>query len=125
MMTVFDRIPDWFVERYDSEICAWAANFSKIGPIKHIVLREGHLSDSSPDPEQGPVLLRVGLIAKMERLRDRVTIAPADEQSEMLIAKHCEKMQRLKVHPRMVLKEPPRPGLPFLPNIKVPEGTRH
>lgn len=115
MITVFERIPDYFVERYDPEICAWAANFSKIGPVKGIVLREGHLSDVSPDPEQGAVLLQVKLLARMERLKDRVTIEPFDEQSGMLIAKHCEKMVRHKVHPRMILREPARPWLPFMP----------
>ena len=117
MITVFDRIPDYFAERYDSEICAWAANFSKIGPVKSIVLREGHLADVSPDPEQGAVLIQVKLIAKMERLRERVTISPNSERDEELIAKHCAKMERMKVPPRMVLKEPPRPWLPFMPSV--------
>lgn len=120
MLTVFERVPDWFVERYDDEICAWARNFSKIGPVKAIVLREGHLADVSPDPEQGAVLLQVKLIAKMECQHERVTIAPADEQSERLIALHCEKMQRHKVSPRAVLKEPPRPWLPFMPTVGRP-----
>lgn len=117
MLTVFERVPDWFIEKYDAEICAWAQNFQKIGPVKSIVLREGRLSDSSPDPEQGPVLLQVRLIAKMERRHDRVTIAPADEQSERLIANHCQKMARLGVSPRLILKEPARPWLPFMPTV--------
>lgn len=110
-------MPDWFVERYDDELSAWGANFRKIGPIKHIVLREGYFSDLSPNEEQGAVLYRVALIAEVSSGRDRVTVRPVGEQDEALIARHCEKMQRLGVPARAVLKEPERPGLPFLPRI--------
>ena len=118
MMTVFERIPDYFVERYMEEIEAWAANFSKIGPVKSIVLKEGHFADSSPNPEQGAVLLGVKLIAKMEKWADKVTISPHSEQDEEVIQKHCRKMQGLGVKSRLFFKEPIRPGLPFLPNIR-------
>jgi hypothetical protein len=61
--------------------------------------------------------IQVKLIAKMERLRDRVTVSPQSERDEALIAKHCEKMQRLNIHPRKFWKEPERPWLPFMPSI--------
>jgi hypothetical protein len=117
MMTVFDRIPDYFVERYNAELCAWGANFSKVGPVKAIILREGQFADPSPDEEQGAVLLQVRLLARYERLKDRMTVEPYTGQDEMLIARHCEKMTRLKVHPRALLVEPERPWLPFMPKI--------
>jgi hypothetical protein len=122
-VTVFEYgsgrpMPDWFVERYDDELAAWGSNFSKIGPIKSVVLREGHFSDLSPDPEQGAVLLQVKLLAEVSSRRDRVTVRPLGDQDEMLIARHCEKMQRLGVHPRAILKEPERPGIPFMPTIR-------
>lgn len=111
-------MPDYFVERYDDEMKLWGANFSKIGPIKHIVLREGYFSDLSPNEEQGAVLYRVGLVAEVSSTKDRVTVRPLDEQSEAHIARHCEKMQRLGIPARAVLKEPERPGIPFLPTIR-------
>ncbi len=111
-------MPDWFVICYDDEISAWGANFRKIGPIKSIVLREGHFADLSPDPEQGAVLYGVKLIAEISSRRDRVTVRPLSEQDEALIARHCEKMTRLGVDPRMVLKEPERAGIPFMPTIR-------
>lgn len=122
-VTVFEYrsgrpMPDWFVERYDDEMQAWGRNFSKIGPIKHVVLREGYHSDLSPNPENGAVLYRVGLVAEVSSQRDKVTVRPLDEQSEALIARHCEKMQRLGIPARAVLVEPPRPGIPILPTIK-------
>src|SRR5579859_5316406 len=95
-VTVFEYrsgrpMPDWFVERYDDELQAWGRNFSKIGAVKHIVLREGALSDLSPNPEYGAVLYRIGLIAEISDGGRRVTVRPLDEQSEALIARHCEK----------------------------------
>lgn len=124
-VTVFEYrtgkpMPDYFVEKYEPEIAAWGANLSKIGPIKHIVLREGYFSDLSPNPENGAVLYRVGLVAEVSSARDKVTVRPLDEQSEALIARHCEKMQRLGVPARAVLKEPERPGIPILPKIVAP-----
>lgn len=120
MLTVgrvkIDRIPDYFLERYDTEIAAWAANFEKIGPTKSFVLREGYLSDLSPDPEHGAVLIQVKLIARMSR--KGVEISPLTVRDETLIALHCEKMQKAGVAARAVMKEPPRPGLPFMPSIR-------
>ena len=117
MITVFERIPDFFVERYDEELQAWGRNFGKIGPVKAIILKEGPFSDLSPDPEQGAVLIQVKLIAKMERLRGRVTVTPFTEQDEELIRKHCDKLERLNIHPRKFWKEPERPWLPFMPTV--------
>ena len=113
-------IPDWFVERYDDELSAWGANFSKIGPIKSLILREGSFSDLSPDPEQGAVLLGVKLLAEVSSRRGRVTVKPLGDQDEALIARHCEKMMRLGVNPRTRLVEPERAGIPFMPDIRRP-----
>lgn len=113
-------MPDWFIERYDDEMQAWGRNFSKIGPIKHFILREGYFADLSPNPENGAVLYRVALIAEISSRADKVTVRPLDEQSEAHIARHCEKMMALGVPARAVLKEPPRPGIPILPKIIAP-----
>jgi len=128
MLTVgrvkIDRIPEYFLERYDAEIAAWAQNFAKIGPVKSFVLREGTLADLSPDPEHGAVLIQVRLIAKMSRRG--VEIEPKTPRDETLIALHCEKLQRAGVPARAVLVEPARPGLPFMPKIEPTiEPTRH
>lgn len=113
-----DRIPDYFLERYDGEIAAWAQNFAKIGPIKGIVLKEGHYADPSPDPEQGAELIQVRLLARMSR--KGVEIEPFTKRDEEMIAKHCTKMQMLGVPSRARLIEPVRPGLPFMPTIGKP-----
>lgn len=109
------RIPDYFLERYDAEIAAWAANFAKVGPVKAFVLREGSLADPSPREEYGPQLIQVRLIAKMSRRG--VEIEPKTPRDETLIALHCEKLQRAGVPARARLVEPPRPWVPFAPGI--------
>lgn len=115
----FDRLPDYFLERYDQEIAAWAENFAKIGPVKAFVLREGHLADLSPDPEQGAVLIQVKLMARLSR--KGVEIEPWTKRDEVLIALHCEKLMRAGMPARGFTKEPERPFMPFMPMI----GTQH
>jgi hypothetical protein len=109
------RIPDYFMERYDREIALWAENFRKIGPVKSIVLREGYLADLSPNEERGAQLIQVKLIAKMSGRG--VEIEPFTQRDETLIALHCEKLQKAGIPARVVLVEPERPWLPFMPRV--------
>ena len=119
MRTCFEKIPDYFVERYDAELVAWGANFKKVGPIKKIVLREGMLADPSPREEYGPQLIQVELVAEVTRDPFMVTVRPLSERDEALIARHCEKLQRAGVPARARLIEPPRPWVPFVPNLRM------
>jgi hypothetical protein len=114
--TVFDRIPEYFVERYDDEIQAWGANLRKIGRIKSFILREGTLADLSPDPDMGAVLIQVKLRMEYARFTHTVNVFPDSDADEEKIRKHCEKMQRAGVPARGRLVEPIRPGLPFMPD---------
>jgi len=111
-----DRIPEYFLARYDLEIAAWAQNFAKIGPVKSFILREGYFADLSPNEEQGAQLIQVKLFCRMSR--KGVEIAPYTQRDEELIVKHCAKMERLRVPARAILKEPDRPWLPFMPSIE-------
>jgi hypothetical protein len=118
---VFDgTVPEYFVLRYQLELRQWAANFKKIGTTKHIILREGALSNVSPDPEQGAELVQVTLKCKIERVRGdefEIVVSASDEEQERRIAKHCEKMEEANVPAGAVLVEPARPGLPVFPTI--------
>lgn len=118
---VFDKtVPDYFVHRYAQELRLWAANFKKIGFVKTIVLREGGLSDLSPNEEQGAVLIGVKLTAKIDRLQGddlEICVSALDQENEMLICKHCEKLERNNIPAGLVLVEPERPGIPFLPTV--------
>ena len=123
MLTEFKRIPDFFIERYNEEMEAWGKNFQKIGPVKTFVLKEGYWSEPSPDPEQGPVLIAVKLLATVVRSKfgnndnTKVVVEPYTEADEEKIRKHCERMQSLGVKSRQFSKEPPRPWIPFMPKI--------
>ncbi len=111
----FFGIPEYFLERYRGEINAWALNIRKIGLVKSFVLREGYLSDLSPDPEQGAVLLQVKLACRP--WSNGVEILPLEERDRELIIKHCEKLQRAGLPSNAVLREPERPWLPFVPDL--------
>jgi hypothetical protein len=117
---VFDgTLPEYFILRYQSELRAWANNFQKIGLIKHIILREGTLSDLSPNEELGPVLIQVELKAAIERLKGdemQIVASASTERDQMLIRKHCEKMQKIGISPVAQLVEPARAGIPFMPD---------
>ena len=109
-------LPDYFLERYAEEFAAWARNLAKIGPVKSFVLREGPFADPSPNEEQGAELIQVRLLCKISR-RHGVEIEPYSERDRRNIARHCEKMQRLNIPSRRFFEEPPRPWLPFMPDI--------
>jgi hypothetical protein len=113
----FIDIPEYFLERYTDEINAWAQNIRKIGLVKSFILREGYFAELSPDPEQGAVLLQVKLICKP--WAEGVEISPLEERDRDLIARHCEKLILAKVPARVILKEPERPWLPFVPDSLV------
>jgi hypothetical protein len=118
---VFDgTVPEYFQLRYQDELRAWAHNLKKIGLVKHIILREGNQSDLSPDPDLGAVLIQVELKARFERSRGdeiEIVVSAADEEQQRRIFKHCEKLQGAGIPPGMVLVEPERPGMPFMPDI--------
>jgi hypothetical protein len=128
--TIFERVPEYFIERYDDEMRNWGRNFQKIGRVKAFILREGVFADPSPDPELGPVLLQVKLRARvtgserkkvdglMREVASEVTVCPASDADEQKIRDHCQKMVRFGVPartPGKVLTELPRAGLPFMP----------
>jgi hypothetical protein len=117
---VFDgTVPEYFQLRYQDELRAWAHNLPKIGLTKHIVLREGTFSDLSPDEDLGAVLIQVTLKARIERHKGdeiEIVVSAEDEEQQRRIARHCEKLERNKVPARMVLVEPERPGVPFMPD---------
>lgn len=117
----FVGIPDYFVERYGFELREWGRNLKKIGLKKHIILREGTLSDLSPNEEQGAVLLQVSLVADVERYKNdqlKLIIKPETDQDDMLIRKHCEKLQKAGIAAVAQLVEPERPWMPFMPTIE-------
>lgn len=108
----FVDLPEWFLERYSDEINAWARNLRKIGLVKAFILREGHLSEIT---ENGYALIQVKL--KCQPWRGGVEISPLEERDEVLIDAHVKKMQAAKIPSNVILAEPERPFMPFMPRI--------
>lgn len=101
MMTVFERIPDIFVTKYNPEIVAWARRFS-VAPMLEIELRDATAA----------WLVKAGMAAPKVRItavigNDKVFVRPVSEWDAELIRHHCEqlpKLQREKADPKKLVK---------------------
>lgn len=112
----FSRIPDYFLERYDEDLRKWADEIPR-GEFKSrrlFVFREGQFATPSPDPEQGAELIGAWLFCRISR--KAVEIEPFTKADEDRIRVHCFRMQNLNIPARARLIEPPRPGIPTIPN---------
>lgn len=96
MITVFERIPDLFVELYDPQFKTWAAEFRMRGPKCAIVFTPVPGSAPVFDGEGRIVAAGCWLLAEMDRSQPqmpRVVIRPATNHDEEMIAKHCRAMR--------------------------------
>jgi hypothetical protein len=115
----FIDLPEYFLERYCSEINMWSENLRKIGLVHQIFLREGYLAELSPDGELGAQMLCVKLRCRPWPVREGIEILPASERDRAVIARHVERLQAAKLPSNAFLPEPPRPWLPFVPDRVV------
>jgi hypothetical protein len=106
MITVFEKIPDLFVEIYDPQFQTWAAEFRRRGPKQAIVFR--------PIPGEGPQFDEEGRIVKAGAWlkaevdcgprpagfsqNPRIIISPATPHDEELIARHTRAMAGHVLH---------------------------
>lgn len=93
MLTVFERVPDAFVELYDAQFRAWAGNFQKVGRFAAFRLKR---------PVEPSVLARdqrrivgVRLQADLDRRGDepRMVIRPQTDADEEAINRHVVDMR--------------------------------
>lgn len=95
MVTVFERIPEVFVEAYDRAFQDWARNFGKYGTVVAFKLRK---------PLRPTVLMKdrrtvvgVRLKAEVERglggKATRIIIRPLDEENEEAIKRHSAELK--------------------------------
>jgi hypothetical protein len=125
-MSQIRDIPDYFLERYEDEFNAWAAQIptGEFYPLRLFTFNDGDVAPWSPDPEQGKQLLGAWLLAKISR--SGVEIEPYREQDREAILKHCERMQRAGIPARARLREPERPGIPVIPfGRQIKNGNGH
>lgn len=96
MITIFERIPDLFVEMYDAQFQVWAREFGARGTRQAIVFARAPGVPVLLDAEGRPIVAGVWLQAEVDRAPGgaaRVVIRPADEHAEELIARHCREMR--------------------------------
>lgn len=90
-------LPEIFVQAYNEELVEWGRELSKHGRCKHIVLRKIPGEPVALNAHGTENYFGVDLIAEVMRLTDdevRLLIKPETEVSKMLIAKHCEAIER-------------------------------
>jgi hypothetical protein len=95
VLTVFEKIPDVFVDHYDSSFQVWAREFRSRGPKCAIPLDRKPGERVLLDGEGRAVMKGVWLVAEVDRSKPqapRLVIRPADEQSEQMIAQHVREM---------------------------------
>lgn len=95
MMTVFERIPDLFVQHYDSSFQIWAREFRKRGdrcaiPFDRVPGRPVILG-----PDGQPPWIGAWMEAEIDRSQPqmpRVVIRPASDKDAELIERHTREM---------------------------------
>lgn len=95
MLTVFEKIPDLFVQHYDGSFQVWAREFRKRGARCAIPfdLRPGEVR--LLDAGGRPVWKGAWLVAEVDRSQPqhvRVVIRPEDEAQAAAIEKHTREM---------------------------------
>lgn len=92
MITIFEKIPDLFVEIYDPQFQLWAREFRQRGPKCAIVFNPAPGAKPVFDGEGRIVAAGCWLTAEVDRSRPqdvRVVIRPASDHDEEMIARHC------------------------------------
>jgi len=95
MLTVFERIPDLFVQMYDAQFQAWAREFKARGPKQAIRFGRPKGAPVLLDGEGRAIEAGAWLVAEVDRsgASVRVIIRPATEHDQELIARHTREMQ--------------------------------
>jgi hypothetical protein len=94
MITVFERIPDLFVQLYDPQFQLWAAEFKKRGKKCAIVFNPPPGAKPTIDEEGRVIAAGCWLEAQVEITggQPHVIIRPASDHDEEMIARHCHEM---------------------------------
>lgn len=96
MITVFERIPDPFVQAYDGQFQTWAREFKTRGERCCVVFDRVPGRPVLLDGEGRPVQRGAWLTAEIDRSKPqepKIVIRPADDFAEEMIAKHTREMQ--------------------------------
>lgn len=89
MLTVFEKIPDVFVEAYDPQFRAWARNFKKVGRVAAFRLQRP--IDPLPFAKDQRRIVGVRLEAEVDTSQPqnpRIVIRPQTDADEDAIKRH-------------------------------------
>lgn len=97
MLTVFERIPDLFVQHYDMSFQTWAREFRARGAECAIPFDRPPNVPAVLDAEGRAIFRGAWLVADVDRSlpqQPRVVIRPKDEASQAAIERHTAEMAR-------------------------------
>jgi hypothetical protein len=95
MITVFEKIPELFVQIYDPQFQVWAREFRTRGRKCAIVFNLAPGADPPVDGEGRIIAAGCWLEAQIEAGvgEPRIVIKPASEHDAEMIARHCHEMK--------------------------------
>lgn len=100
MITVFEKIPDLFVEMYDAQFAQWAREFRRRGQFAAIVFDTPPGGVRLLGPDGQPVWKGAWFEAEVDRADPenmRVVIKPRTPHDEEMIERHCREMSRFRL----------------------------
>lgn len=95
MLTIFEKIPDLFIELYDAQFQQWAREFRTRGRYAAIVFNRPAGTPIQMDESGQPVWHGCWLSAEIDSTLiggPRVVIKPRTEHDEEMILRHCREM---------------------------------
>lgn len=95
MLTVFERLPELFVQHYDASFQVWAREFRKRGDRCAIPFDRKPGVPAILDSEGRPVWKGAWLVAEVDRSRPqevRVVIKPENDEAAAAIERHTREM---------------------------------
>lgn len=101
MLTVFEKIPDPFVQAYDAQFQTWAREFRTRGVRCCVEFARRPGVPALLDGEGREIKRGAWLVAEVDRSRPqepRIVIRPADDFAEEVIARHARELQGYWFH---------------------------
>ena len=101
MITVFEKIPDLFVEMYDAQFAQWAREFQKRGQFAAIVFDRPPGAVPLLGPDGQPIWKGAWFAAEVDRSNQqniRVVIKPRTPHDEEMVDRHCREMSKFRLN---------------------------
>lgn len=100
MITVFEKIPDLFIQMYDYQFQVWAREFRARGPECAIIFQKPPGAVTLLDGNGHPIQKGAWMVAEVDRSlgEPRVIIKPKTDHDEELISRHVREMSGHVLH---------------------------